>query len=144
MSEHKIAFVHTYLVVDRYSLKIVGFGDLQEARQIRDKENEKARQQNWPYNPPCSLVVVHEGEFIDIEKEVWRNKLMPTHGICSTCAQECKFDTEDEERCNNYVQTTKQCNPNSCSLVGKLQLKSDQWKTRAETAERMLDRAGMG
>lgn len=29
----------------------------------------------------------------------------------------------------------KLCDPNSCSLVGKLQLKSDRWKTRAEQAE---------
>lgn len=29
----------------------------------------------------------------------------------------------------------KLCDPNSCSLVGKLQLKSDRWKTIAEQAE---------
>lgn len=72
MSEHKIAFTHIYLVVNRYSLKVVGFGDLQEARKIRELENEKARQQNWSHNPPCSIVVVREGDLVDIDKETWR------------------------------------------------------------------------
>lgn len=88
MNKHNIAFSHTYLVVNRYSLKIIGFGTLKEARKIRDQVNKKALQQKWPHNPPCSIVVVREGELIDADKEEWRNER--THnpaadGKCSAC-----------------------------------------------------------